>query len=214
MLKKKKISVVFIDWDDTLFPTTWINKNNINIKNIKNYKVFIKLDQYIFMLLNQIKKKCHIVIVTNALKKWIENCISLLPQTKGLICTHSVNSDNNCKNKINVISARENYQQIYASPIDWKIHTFKKLIDKYEKKFIFKKIISIGDSIAEYIALIKLYKPENKFKLKTIKFIDPSIYTHEKSYKFIFDQIKVIFNNFDIIESENKNKDLLFILNN
>ena len=54
---KKKISVVFIDWDDTLFPTTWINKNNINIKNIKNYKVFIKLDQYIFMLLNQIKKK-------------------------------------------------------------------------------------------------------------------------------------------------------------
>jgi hypothetical protein len=213
-MSKKNSSIVFIDWDDTLFPTTWVNKNQINIKNIKNYKIFIKLDEYIFMLLSKIKKKCNIIIITNALKKWIENCISLLPQTKGLICTHNFNSNNNCKNKINVISARENYQHIYGSPIDWKIHTFKKIISKYEKIKKIKKIISIGDSIAEYIALVKLYKPDKKCTFKTIKFIDPSIYIHEKSYKFIFDQIKVIFNNFENIESDNANKDLLFILNN
>ena len=79
---KKNNSIIFIDWDDTLFPTSWVNKNNIDIKNITDYSIFIKLDQYINTLLKKITNKCEIVIVTNALKKWILSCLNLLPQTK------------------------------------------------------------------------------------------------------------------------------------
>ena len=35
-------NIFIIDWDDTLFPTTWISKNNINladINSISNYKI-------------------------------------------------------------------------------------------------------------------------------------------------------------------------------
>jgi hypothetical protein len=35
-IKKNKIyltNLFIIDWDDTLFPTTWVNKNNINFNN-------------------------------------------------------------------------------------------------------------------------------------------------------------------------------------
>lgn len=211
----KNNSIIFIDWDDTLFPTSWVNKNNIDLKNIDDYSIFIKLDQYINSLLKKIMNKCEIIIVTNALKRWILSCLNLLPQTKLLICSHNFKSNNSCKNKINVISARENYQHKYTSPIDWKIHTFKNIINKYKKKkYNFNNIISIGDSIAEYIALIKLYNVKENCTFKTIKFIDPSIYEHKQSYKFIFDQIKVIFNNFSSIECNHNNRDMIFTLNN
>ena len=36
-------NIIFIDWDDTLFPTTWIHNNNIDCTNkedINKYKLF------------------------------------------------------------------------------------------------------------------------------------------------------------------------------
>ena len=28
-----KSTLIILDWDDTLFPTSWVNKNNIEIMN-------------------------------------------------------------------------------------------------------------------------------------------------------------------------------------
>ena len=43
-------NIFIIDWDDTLFPTTWINSNTIDLENknsVNEYKLyFIELDNH------------------------------------------------------------------------------------------------------------------------------------------------------------------------
>ena len=42
-------NIFIIDWDDTLFPTTWVNTNKINmsdVNSVKDYKLyFLELDK-------------------------------------------------------------------------------------------------------------------------------------------------------------------------
>lgn len=130
-------NIIFIDWDDTLFPTTWVNKNKMNWldkNDVNKYKLFfLELDKSISNLLGTITKNNDnfVYIVSNANKKWIELALTPLPITSSIINkTSLITTDNN---NIVIISAKDKYNEKYSSAMDWKILTFKDIINDVYK---------------------------------------------------------------------------------
>ena len=194
-------TLIILDWDDTLFPTSWIVNNHIDLadKNMQyQYIVFFsKLDVILYELLDKLTKYGQIAIITNAVNKWVNISLSMLPQTKELI-----------QKKITVLSAREQYQELYPDRSDvWKKLIFEKIVEKYFNQHKLQNILSVGDAEHEFNALINLYNKDSAKKyrlLKTIRFMkDPS-------FESLLDQLKV-FNSCleDIIETQ-KHMDLKF----
>jgi len=221
-INKNKIyltNIFIIDWDDTLFPTTWVNRNDINLMNsesLSQYKLyFLELDKTISSLLESLNKVGDIFIVTNANIKWIKSCLVVLNITRKFIIDK----------KIRLVSARDSYSQTNNSPTEWKILTFQDIIEdimnKINKNFrpnTIINIISIGDAMYEYIALINLdnfiksyiINRNNKFNcnfnylLKNIKFIE------KPDFDYIIDQMQVLSNNKDDIVNKLSFIDLKF----
>lgn len=206
-IKKNKIyltNLFIIDWDDTLFPTTWVNKNNIDFNNSDShneYKLyFLELDKTISHLLESLNEIGDIFIVTNANINWIKSCLVKLNLTRKTIIN----------NNIRIVSARDSYSRNNSSPTEWKILTFQDIIEdiinkinKNIKPNTIINIISIGDAMYEYIALINLdnfiktYIDDKNFKdnknfnylLKNIKFIE------KPEFDCIIDQMQVLHKN-------------------
>jgi len=130
-------NIIFIDWDDTLFPTTWVKKNKIDCldkNDVNKYKqFFLELDKSISNLLETITKNNDnfVYIVSNANKKWIEVSLMCLPITSSII--NKTSPITNYNNDIVIISAKDKYNEKYSSPIDWKILTFKDIINDIYK---------------------------------------------------------------------------------
>lgn len=190
--KIELLNIFFIDWDNTLFPTDYILKNELNItnnKDIEKYKLhLIELDDIINNLFITLNLKGYIFIVTNANIKWINRCLNILPKTKNMIE----------KNKIKIISARDKYH-LTNSSFEWKILTFKEIIKNIiketeeNKNDVLLNIMSFGDAKYEYDGLLSLndlfendeYK-NNIFLLKSINFIK------NPTFDEILNQLKVI----------------------
>jgi hypothetical protein len=182
------INLVIFDWDNTLFPSSWTIQNLINLSENnateKYSHYFVELDNLIYKLFVKIQKYSKIVIITNALPIWIKISSSVLPKTQALL-----------KN-IQIISARKDYQSTTNNVHDWKKLAFKKLIIEQIN------IISVGDAIYEYNALVNLY--DKKKILKTIKFID------NPSYDSLIDQLNLLNNNIISIIKSHKHIDYIF----
>lgn len=215
-------NIFIIDWDDTLFPTTWVNKNSIDISKshiIQEYKVyFLELDKTISVLLESLNQVGDIWIVTNANINWIKTCLMGLEQTRKTIIS----------NKIRIVSARDSYSLNSSSPTEWKILTFQDILEDIINKIsdrikpnTFVNIISIGDAMYEYMALINLdnfiksYMLNNKssdgksnkqfkYLLKNIKFIE------KPEFDFVIDQMNVLNKNKDAIVNKLEFIDLKF----
>lgn len=212
-LEKKIIlkTITILDWDDSVFPTFWTNKNMINLNNaesINEYKLyFIELDNTISNFLTTLKKYSEIYIVTNANIKWIKSCLNVLVNTRKVIM------DNN----IRIVSARDIYSKTLSSPTDWKINTFRDILNniitdqsiKSECNTILN-IISIGDAEYEYIALLNLdgFFKSNKqninYLLKSVKFIE------KPNFDIIIDQMEIVQKNIDFIVNKLGYLDLKF----
>lgn len=214
-------NIFIIDWDDTLFPTTWVNKNSIDVlksHTIQEYKVyFLELDKTISGLLRSLNQVGDIWIVTNANINWIKSCLMGLEQTRKTIIS----------NKIRIVSARDSYSSNSSSPTEWKILTFQDILEDIINKIsnrikpnTYVNIISIGDAMYEYMALINLdtfiksYMINNpscsksnkqfKYLLKNIKFIE------KPEFDFVIDQMNVLNKNKDSIVNKLEFVDLKF----
>lgn len=212
-------NIFIIDWDDTLFPTYWINKNLIDLSKpelLSEYKIyFLELDKTISTLLESLNKIGDIWIVTNATIGWIKTCLSVLDITRKIIISNS----------IRIVSARDSYSSNNNSPTEWKILTFQDIMEdiiiKTNKKIkpnTFINIISIGDAMYEYIALINLdnflksHKLNKislsngnlKYLLKNIKFIE------KPEFDYIIDQMNIVCKNKDSIINKLEYIDLKF----
>lgn len=186
MLLSRERTLIILDWDDTLFPTTWVTSNDINIKNVTSINsktiidffsnIDIELDQLLQTLLN-----CgHIAIITNAMLNWINISSGILPRTSKLL-------EHNKKN-IDIISARGSYQDKSNDPMDWKKLAFTEIIKRNKFRKL-NNIISIGDAEYEYKALVNLHdKPNTKnYKLlKSVRFVK------YPSNHILLDQIRVM----------------------
>ena len=223
-INKKKIyltNLFIIDWDDTLFPTTWVNKNKIDFNKkdlITEYKLyFLELDKTINLLLESLNKIGDVFIVTNANINWIKSCLINLNLTRKTIIS----------NNIRIVSARDSYSHVNSSPTEWKILTFQDIIEdiinkinKNIKPNTIINIISIGDAMYEYIALINLdnfiksyiedknYNSNINFNylLKNIKFIE------KPEFDCVIDQIQVLHKNSHDIVNKLEFIDLKFKL--
>lgn len=200
-------TIYLIDWDDTMFPTDFCNKNSINLKNpsdIDNYKLFfIELDKSILSVLEKLNSLGTIYIITNASLLWIKNCLEILPKTKKYIMN----------NNIRIISARDIYSSLNDSPLQWKILTFQNVIDIIMKNNNNKNILnihSLGDATYEYYSLLNLddylnkKHKNNNYLLKSVKFID------KPTFEQIIDQLNVLLKNIDNITKQFNYVDIKF----
>ena len=119
------------------------------------------------------------------------------------------------KNKIEIISARESYVLEYPSS-NWKVFSFRDVVTRLCSQKKVQSIISIGDSLSEYYALVNLrnwQKCSPKYRiLKSIKFLNYSTYRKENSYNMLIDQLKVLYKNLEKINIINDHMDLVFSL--
>ena len=176
-----KSTLIILDWDDTLFPTSWITKNNIEINTLKNndtVEYFTEIDIALDKLFKTMLKCGDILIITNALINWISISTSILPRISKILKS----------SKIKIVSARGEYQSKSDNPMDWKKMAFEKELNNIMKNKLINNIISIGDAEYEYYALINLYRdnPKNYKLLKSVKFI-----RYPNNYQLL-DQINVL----------------------
>jgi len=194
----RKSTLIILDWDDTLFPTTWVVRNGIDINNAfsrERYIVYFnELDLSLSRLLNKLMKCGKVIIVTNALPEWVRLSSSILPRTHKVL------------EKIKVVSARKIYQSIIGDAMAWKILAFKnELISEMRDKHI-NNVISVGDADYEYQALISLYK-EDKRKTKLMKSVK---FMKDPTHDILLDQLGVLESATFYICGKDKHLDLNF----
>lgn len=178
-------SLIIIDWDDTLFPTSWVMKNNINLQDgdtREKYKaLFLHLDGIVARLLINKLNYGPVIIVTNASIMWIKLTLSLMPQTIKLL-----------QRDLKVLSARDLYQEQYPKNVGmWKKMTFIEIAKKNPFKNLTYKptsIVSIGDAEYEHEALINLHGIDEvkDTLLKSVKLVPTP------TYKKLVDQLMVL----------------------
>ncbi len=194
MAINKNNSLVILDWDNTLFPTTWVTKNYINLNDIeirnRYLDFFSELDTLIYNLLKKISEYSKVIIVTNALPIWIKISSNVLPKTQYIL------------KSIKVVSARKNYQKVNSDINEWKKLAFKDEVDLELDIKKIQNIVSIGDASYEYNALINLYNPNRL--LKSMKFLE------EPTHETLKDQIEVLNDNIVNIIKHKKHLDLIF----
>ena len=98
--EKKHNSIIILDWDDTLLPTSFLSPGgifNLDIKLSKNdSEKLAKIEKEVSNLLNSAIEKGEVFIITNADKGWVEFSASkFYPSIIGIL------------SKIKIISARE-----------------------------------------------------------------------------------------------------------
>ena len=195
---QKKIynSLIIFDWDDTLFPTSFLARNKyFSDKNIfstkkdeKVLKKIEKLEQSVIDLINISLTKGEVYIITNAVIGWVE-----------FTSKQFYSNFYKILDKIKIISARGEWENIFPNNIqEWKIQTFSNLRNNFNNKLV-TNIICLGDSMLEIEAGKILAKFFKEAFIKTVKFKeDPKIDELNK-------QLILVKNQFNAIHSSIKN---------
>eukprot|EP01084_Bolivina_argentea_P128300 226807_1 len=193
-------TLVLLDWDDTLFPTSMIMKvldktdaNGFALVCNSDIELLHKLGLITLDLLIHFIKTYgsnNIHIVTNSLNGWINNSLSFatcISKTYQQIRTLLI--DNNIK----MVSAKSKYSKIEKCPIAWKRNCFQNILN--DARICYKHIITIGDrwtdihSSQQAIDSLKEYTPiHHMIKLKK----NPNLlemYNQITSVKTSFNQI-------------------------
>ena len=161
--QKPKIhnNLFIFDWDDTLLPTNFLNKEEIiNNEDIPDeyIELFSILEKSVVNILSLCLKKGDVYIITNSSIGWVQfSAEKYYPKLKSII------------NKINIISARKEYEDKYPGEAKlWKKKAFLSLKNKINLNLP-TNIICVGDSIFELEAGKKLASKINNSFIKTIK---------------------------------------------
>ena len=187
-----KKTLIIYDWDDTLFPTHWLTSNNLSITDLGNvYKPHAEqLDIALANLLQTSLKYGTVIIVTNASSDWIYLSKSVLKHTSQIIDKY-----------IKIFSARELYDKRDII-MNWKINTFQNNLNDYLRWT--DNVLSIGDALFEYNALVSLRNHTKKHNLKTIKLQD------NPTFGILYDQLEVLNDSMNDICDKNSHLDLNF----
>jgi hypothetical protein len=180
---KNDHTIIYIDWDDTLSPTTYFTKQDLKLdidekdEKLINIKDDLdKLSDKIISVLDTIKNsstKDHpidIYIVTNAELDWVElSSKKFLPKVYEYLAEH----------QIDIVSAKTLYHEMTGNKEEntlqyvlWKYHAFLYLLKLKFKDFnqyMKLNLISIGDSTAEKYALQSMKNIMINCIFKTVK---------------------------------------------
>jgi len=156
-------TLVIFDWDDTLFPTTFLTCVGFDKvqSEARIQKALNKIDKYVSKLLHKAVRVGKTHIITNASQNWVETSSEMyLPMTHEFIKM----------NEISVISARAKYERHFPNePKRWKQEAFLALKETLEGSLA-TNIICMGDSIQEIEAAQHICRVLSQAILKTIKF--------------------------------------------
>jgi hypothetical protein len=170
-------TLLLIDWDDTLLPTSWLVEQNMLGEGPITLEADIILTEIaarVLCLLEAGLEQGMVTIVTNSQIGWVETtCARFLPRCLPLI------------NSLTVMSARSTFEMTTADPILWKIMAFKKL------KRVYTNIVSIGDSECEHQAAETLKSA--LVKVKTLRLTPlPTIHQFQRQLTQVRDILEWI----------------------
>jgi hypothetical protein len=217
---EKQIKLISIfDWDDTLFCTKYFDTFNLNYSDIFSFKTSLQdsnpyllnelkdLENSILNLFLELKENnFEIFIISNADKKWIDNClIHFFQELKEFIE----------ENSIKIYSAKNMFSSISNSYF-WKKKCFKTvLLDNFKDNNLEIKILSIGDSYDEKRATLDLRKIKFFYKLN-VQFVKmifcPSAASIIIQLKYIENNLKTILNKKSLLQKmiiEQNNKSIV-----
>ena len=128
-LKLKKFnSIIIFEWDDTLFPTSFLTPSrifdeNMNLNN-NDKNILFKLEQAALKILTKSVEEGDVFIITNTNNGWVENSAHrFYPNISQIL------------EKIKIIYAKEEYEKIFpGNAKQWKIEAFSNLQNKFNKK--------------------------------------------------------------------------------
>jgi len=147
-------NLIIFDWDDTLFPTTWLREQGL----LENGAVITQqqdeqlqaLADVVAVTLEVAKKRGGVAIVTNAEQGWVEmSCEAIMPSLRAHL------------EGVRIVSARSRHEkQGVFAPTTWKCLAFEELVDDFysasgkSDMTLRRNIVSLGDSEHEMEALM------------------------------------------------------------
>jgi hypothetical protein len=189
--KKTNNNIIILDWDDTLFSTSYFLLKNKKL-TIEEQQLFFKLGECVSKFINLSKSFGKVFIITNSTKKWLyKTAYNYLKINENLL------------DEVNVISARENFNEEIVPKHMWKSLIFKQLYKYFEFS---DSIVCISDSINDINEGKKLKTIFKNNNISTIKFINkPSPIQNIKEINLIIENLGNIINsNYNmILEEEN-----------
>ena len=189
---KKYNSIIIFEWDETLFPTSFLTPfrildEHMNLSDNEKNKL-LELEQATLKILSKSVERGDAFIITNAINGWVENSAHrFYPNIIQIL------------EKIKIIYAKEEYEKIFpGNQKKCKIEAFSNLQNKYNRKLV-TNIICIGNSLFEMEAGRILASKFNNAFIKSIKF--------KKKPKLdeLLTQLKSLGDQFDSIHSFIKN---------
>jgi len=179
--------VIIFDYDDTIFPNTYINNLGLSLSSDLSslpqsfFDDMEHLAEILTETIEQASKLGDLYLVTNGKEGWIElSCSKFIPSLSSVL-----------KKFKRVISARSTYEFLHPeNPIMWKKEVFSDILREFILYTFFKikegiflidnetmklaQLISIGDGIPEREASILATKEYNQFNIlcKTVKFVE------------------------------------------
>jgi len=177
-------TVIVFDWDDTILPSTWLLRQGLKLDtaSVPNMEQRLELAQVAksaARVLQCAKRFGTVVLVTNAELGWIElTCTKFLPGLRPFL------------EGIHIVSARSQYEkQGVKSPIEWKVRAFEVEFRNFYSAFgddHRKHVISIGDSMHERQALLRVAKQMTDCCSKSLKFVEkPDLRQLKKEHALI-----------------------------
>lgn len=153
--------VTILDWDDTLFCTTFVEHlSRETYPDIPDFAVSLLqgIERESYRLLSQSLSCGYVYIVTNADAEWFWNSAAkYLPRLLPLLA------------RLTVISARDKFEKLYpADPGRWKLVSFFDLTYHKDLQSI-DQLIVIGDSDYEMAAANAVGALFSKVQVKTVK---------------------------------------------
>lgn len=186
-------NLIIFDWDDTLFPTTWLRE-----QGLLEREAVITPDQdaqlqalanSVAVTLEAAKRRGGVAIVTNAEQGWVEmSCRAIMPSLEAHLAG------------VRIVSARSCHEKhCLFTPTTWKCLAFEELVGEFYSAFdqsdvaLRRNIATLGDSEHEMEAL-KWVATGTECHAKCLKFmnqpcLDQLLQQHELVAGFIDDVI-------------------------
>ncbi len=140
MNSNKGVLVCVLDFDDTIFPTYWLDvMDELFTDNL------LSIDEIISEMFSCLLKTCIIYIVSSASTEWLERSLLRIPNTHKIIKA----------NRIEIISAKNTKKEFH----------FKDIYDKHPEAEL---IAALGDGMEEMVGCHKL-RIVHKFRNKILK---------------------------------------------
>lgn len=172
-------TLIIFDWDDTLFPTTWIQQQGLMPYDQEpceeQWANLHLLAEHSAQTLLEAGRHGEVVIVTNAQEGWVE-----------LSCARFMPSLASCLPK-RITSARSTYKKYGSDPSMWKRRAFEREAGAFFSESSLDRkhnVISLGDSSYEREALAVITENMPNCRRKSLKFmeqpqVDQLITTHK-----------------------------------